>query len=85
MRGDRNHNPSPRYFTYGYGSEHMVWESQLYASEDLVDIAERHSRRFYPEMMATVEDSRQRAKERGELKIAFPAISFPPNEWSLAD
>jgi hypothetical protein len=63
----------------------MTWESQLFESEDHVDIAERHSRRFYPEVMSVVEETRQRAKERDELKIAFPAMSFPPNQWSLAD
>jgi hypothetical protein len=85
MHGDHNHNPSSSFATYGYGCEHMTWESQLFESEDHVDIAERHSRRFYPEVMSVVEETRQRAKERDELKIAFPAMSFPPNQWSLAD
>lgn len=57
----------------------MAWECQLFESEDYVDIAERHSRRFYPEVMSVVEETRRIAKERDELKIAFPAISFPPS------
>ena len=79
MRGDHNHNPSSNFATYGYGGEHMAWEGQLFESEDHVDIAERHSRRFYPELMSVVEKTRQRAKERDDLEIAFPAISFPPS------
>jgi hypothetical protein len=63
---------------------YMVWEHELFASERHVDIAERYSRRLHPQKMDTVESSRQRAKERDELKIAFPAISFPPSDLSLA-
>ncbi|GAB7326098.1 hypothetical protein MBLNU13_g10119t1 [Cladosporium sp. NU13] len=66
-----------------YVGEHMTWELKLFESEDHVDVAERYSRRYHPEMMGRVEESRQRAKERDELKVAFPAVSFPPNEWSL--
>jgi hypothetical protein len=84
MRGDSCHNPFSNYASFGYGCDHMVWEMKLFASEDHVDIAERHSGRFYPEMMRRVEDLRQRAKERDELKIAFPAISFPPSKWGFA-
>jgi hypothetical protein len=84
MRGDSCHDPLSNYADFGYGCDLMVWEMKLFESEDHADIAERHCRRFYPEMMSSVENSRRRAKERNELKIAVPTISFPPRDLSLA-
>lgn len=67
-----------------YVGQYMTWERKLFESEDHVDVAERYSRRFHPEMMGRVQESRRRARELAELKIAFPAESFPPSEYSLA-